>query len=143
MSEQPHVRLSQSDEDFKRAFEVRWKVFVEEQGVPADIESDELDPIAVHALAELDGAVVATGRLTFDEGARIGRIAVLPEHRHQGIASRILKELELVAATRGYREVTLHAQTYAQALYDKNGYAVSGPGFVEAGIDHVPMRKAI
>ena len=143
MSKQTSVLIGQGNDYFERAFEIRWRVFVEEQGVPADVERDEQDAVAIHALAELDGSVVATGRLTFDDGARIGRVAVLPEYRRRGIASLVVSALEREAAARGYREVSLHAQTYVQALYGKNGYVVSGPLFVEAGIDHVPMRKAI
>ena len=143
MNDQPNVRISRGDDDFQRALEVRWRVFVEEQGVPADLEHDEQDAVAVHALAEMDGAVIATGRLTFDEGARIGRVAVLPDYRHRGLASAVVAALEHEASRQGYREVSLHAQTYVQALYDKLGYVVSGPVFVEAGIDHVPMTKAL
>lgn len=143
MGEQPAVRISRDHADFERAFEVRWHVFVEEQGVPADEERDDLDNSAIHALIEIDGDVVATGRLTFDEGARIGRLAVLPAYRRRGLASLILHALEHEADMRGFQTVSLHAQTSAQPLYQKHGYAVSGPGFLEAGIDHVPMSKVL
>ena len=42
-------------------------VFVEEQGVPPEIEQDDADATAVHALSRDDaGRVVATGRLLLD-----------------------------------------------------------------------------
>ena len=124
---------------------VRWPVFVEEQGVPADEERDSSDLNSVHVLAEIDGQVVGTGRLVLegDYAGHIGRIAVLPDQCHRGIATRIIATLEQQAQARGFSEITLHAQTYVQELYAKSGYTVSGPQFLEAGIDHLPMKKRI
>jgi predicted GNAT family N-acyltransferase len=124
---------------------VRWPVFVEEQGVPADEERDASDLTAVHTLAEIDGRVVGTGRLVLegDQAGHIGRIAVLPDYRHRGIATRIIAMLEQQASARGFNHITLHAQTYVRELYEKCGYVVSGPQFLEAGIDHLPMTKRL
>jgi predicted GNAT family N-acyltransferase len=138
------VRRGTGEADLALALAVRWRVFVEEQGVPAELEHDEADAISTHVLAELAGQVVGTGRLVFDDdSARIGRVSVLPDFRHRGIGSQVVAALEAEASARGFIEVTLHAQTYVQELYDKNGYAVSGPEFLEAGIDHVPMIKLL
>ena len=79
------------------AFDLRVAVFVGEQGISVEEELDELDARAVHAIAVLDGAVVGTGRLVLTAGntpepgptiARIGRMAVAPERRRQGIGAR-------------------------------------------------------
>jgi len=49
---------------------LRTRVFVEEQGVPAEIEQDAADETAVHALSrDHAGRVVATGRLLLRDGA--------------------------------------------------------------------------
>jgi hypothetical protein len=43
---------------------LRLEVFVDEQGVPPDIEQDEYDPVSRHAIAaDAGGAVIGTGRL--------------------------------------------------------------------------------
>lgn len=134
--------------DRDAAFEVRRRVFIEEQRVPEDIERDSHDATAVHAVAEIHpgGRVVATGRLVVDHAAsrgRIGRMAVLPGYRRQGIASRVLLALEDEARRLGLADVELHAQSYVQALYAKHGYAVDGAPFMEAGIPHVTMVKTL
>ena len=125
------------------AFTVRHEVFIVEQGVPPELEHDEADDSAVHVVASDGTAVVGTARLTRDGEARIGRVAVLPGWRRRGIAGMLLATLEAEARRLGIAEVTLHSQTYVQSLYERHGYAVMGPGFVEAGIDHVPMSKSL
>ena len=139
------IRSTTEPRDLEAAMAVRWPVFVEEQGVPADEERDSSDLTSVHVLAEIDGQVIGTGRLVLegDHAGHIGRIAVLPDYRHRGIATRIIATLERQASERGFSEITLHAQTYVRELYDKCGYVVSGPQFLEAGIDHLPMTKRL
>ena len=139
------IRSTTEPRDLEAAMAVRWPVFVEEQGVPADEERDSSDLTSVHVLAEIDGQVIGTGRLVLegDHAGHIGRIAVLPDYRHRGIATRIIAALEQQASARGFSEITLHSQTYVRELYDKCGYVVSGPQFLEAGIDHLPMTKQL
>src|SRR5690606_28003462 len=57
---------------------VREAVFIREQGVPAGIEIDDLDPRCRYVLArDRHGRPIGTARLAPD--GRIGRMAVLPE----------------------------------------------------------------
>jgi len=37
--------------------------------------------------------------------------------------------------------VTLGAQAYLEQWYGRFGFVTSGPGYVEDGIPHVPMRR--
>ncbi len=141
--ERIEVRIVAGDEDWRAALAVRREVFIVEQGVPAEIEQDDSDTTAVHVVASCDGEIVGTARLTRDDEARIGRVAVLPQQRRRGIACLMLAVLEAEARKLGVDQVSLHSQSYVQSLYDKLGYEVTGPPFVEAGIDHVPMSKRL
>ena len=141
--EEMEIRIVAGDADWRAALAVRREVFIVEQGVPPDVERDDSDATAVHVVASCDGEVVGTARLTRDEEARIGRVAVLPSLRRRGIAGLMLAALEAEARKLGVHEVSLHSQSYVQSLYDKLGYEVTGPPFVEAGIDHVPMSKRL
>jgi predicted GNAT family N-acyltransferase len=130
------------------ASRIRFRVFVEEQGVPRDIELDARDPDCVHALAYEHGKVVGTGRLLpREEGARavvhIGRMAVLPECRGRGIGSRILESLIGKARERGEELVVLSAQVHAVEFYRSHGFQPMGEIYEEAGIPHRKMRRAI
>jgi predicted GNAT family N-acyltransferase len=118
---------------------IRHRVFVCEQSVPVELEWDGLDAGCRHVLAETVNAVaVGTGRLLPD--GRIGRMAVLAAFRRKGVGSALLRQLVAMARARGDTTATLHAQTYVVAFYRRAGFVVSGPAFMEAGIEHVPMQ---
>jgi predicted GNAT family N-acyltransferase len=125
---------------------LRTRVFVEEQGVPPEIEQDDRDATAVHALSrDVAGRVVATGRLLLgDDGvASIGRMATDPVARGSGHGAAVLAALERAAAERGVREIELHAQVTARGFYERVGYAAVGDAYEEAGIEHVTMRRRL
>jgi predicted GNAT family N-acyltransferase len=121
---------------------VRYAVFVIEQGIPEALEWDGLDADCRHILARSDsGEPVATGRLT-PEG-RIGRMAVLPAWRRQGVGRALLAQLLQLAASRGLADVALHAQRDAAGFYRREGFQESGDPFESAGIVHVRMTRSI
>ncbi|MBO9355565.1 GNAT family N-acetyltransferase [Bordetella petrii] len=124
------------------AYAVRHEVFVTEQGVPADIELDDDDPVAVHAVAyDGDGAPVGTGRLLPD--GHIGRMAVRKAARGGGVGGQVLEALITQGHGDGHRLLLLHAQTHARHFYEAHGFTAQGEEFVEAGIPHVAMSRAL
>jgi predicted GNAT family N-acyltransferase len=129
----------------EEAYALRRRVFVEEQQVPETLERDEHDDAAFHAVALRGGRVVGTGRLVAQPGGvgRVGRMAVERTERRGGVGERLLAALEARARADGLREIELHAQCYVEAFYARAGYARAGEPFVEAGIDHVVMRKPL
>jgi predicted GNAT family N-acyltransferase len=124
---------------------LRTRVFVEEQGVPAEIERDDRDATAVHALSrDSAGRVVATGRLLVGEGtATIGRMAADAAVRGRGHGRAVLDELHRQAALRGVTEIALHAQLTARGFYERAGYTAVGEVYEEAGIAHVTMTRRL
>ena len=122
---------------------LRHAVFVEEQGVPAEIEQDELDDQAHHVVASNRlGQAVATGRLVSfsDQKGKIGRMAVLPTVRGAAVGQQVLRALCDAARLRGLREVVLHAQSPVIGFYRRAGFEVASEPFEEAGIEHRLMR---
>jgi len=84
---------------------------------------------------------IGTGRLLPD--GHIGRMAVLEQYRGQGIGFTILELAVQKARYLGFKEVVLHAQSYAQAFYERAQFRVRGEEFMEAGIPHIEMFREI
>ena len=139
------VKLVETPEEWEAACRLRVRVYVCEQGVPLADEFDEHDAGAVHAAAVADGAVVGTGRMfTLPTGETlIGRMAVEPANRREGIGGLVLDFLEEQAALGGATSVTLHAQTYVTAFYEGHGYVACGEPFMEVRIEHIKMVKRL
>ncbi len=131
--------------DWPELVGLRTRVFVDEQGVPPEIEQDDRDATAVHVLSrDPSGRVVATGRLLVDGGrASIGRMAADASVRGRGHGAAVLAELHRQAVLRGVREVELHAQLSARGFYQRAGYVAVGDEYLEAGIRHVTMRREL
>jgi len=120
--------------------DIRRRVFVEEQGVPPEMEVDGLDPDARHVLAFTPaGEAVGCGRLLAD--GHIGRMAVLPAFRCRGAGGALLTALVERARARGMRKVFLHAQVTAVPFYAAHGFAPVGPVFLDAGLPHRYMFR--
>ena len=117
---------------------IRARVFIEEQGVPKDLEWDGLDESAEHFIA-LNEAGVALGTARLLSTGQIGRMAVLAEQRGRGIGRQLLETAVSHAVTLGMPRVFLHAQRHAEGFYRKSGFAPTGAETVEAGIEHVEM----
>jgi len=114
-------------------FALRCEVFVAEQGVPRELELDELD-----------GEVVGTLRLLrHAQTAKIGRVAVRAALRRAGIGRRLMERAAAIAAEQGFAEILLHAQVSVADFYRRLGYMAEGDVFDEAGIPHIAMRKRI
>ena len=120
---------------------IRDEVFVREQQVPPDLEHDGLDSGACHVLSLDQGRPMGTGRVL--EDGHIGRIAVLHEYRHRGIATRLVETLMVQAQSQGCTRVWLASQCQATRLYEKLGFVSDGDVFQEAGIDHIKMSREL
>jgi predicted GNAT family N-acyltransferase len=117
---------------------LREEVFILEQAVPIDEEWDEYDAVSRYVIAvDERGRPLGTGRLSPD--GKIGRMAVLKEHRRRGIGGAMLKVLLEMAKAEGHHTVFLHAQCQALEFYAKQEFTAQGPEFMEAGIPHRKM----
>ncbi len=131
--------------ELKGAFEVRKQVFVEEQGIPEDLELDEYDMEAMHMVAKDGERIVGTARVLFlaASQAKLERMAILKPFRHRGIGKGIISFLDEEFKNRGIKQVVLHAQCSAVNFYKSCGFEESGSPFWEAGIKHVKMQKRL
>jgi len=114
---------------------LRRAVFIDEQGVPEEVEQDGRDGTAHHVLATLNGCPVGCARIFLDGATgRIGRVCVLARHRGQGIGSALVRAcLDHLRGLPGLTRAELGAQAHALGLYERLGFVGFGPEFADAG----------
>ena len=120
---------------------VRFKVFVDEQNVPEELEIDGFDDEATHILILSDDKAIGTGRILAD--GHIGRVAVLKEFRGQGMGKLIMKKLINWAQDNNLETLWLSSQWHARGFYIDLDFACTGDMFEEAGIDHIKMIRKL
>jgi predicted GNAT family N-acyltransferase len=138
------VRPARDQSEVDAALALRYEVFCVEQGVSLAEERDGRDGDALHLVVVEDGEVVGTCRL-LAEGSevKLGRMAVAPAHRGHGLAAELLVAADAQAREWRAQRIALAAQLGARALYERAGYAPYGAVFLDAGIEHVMMGKAL
>jgi predicted GNAT family N-acyltransferase len=140
------VRQVTTTDEMTTVLRLRHQVFVVEQGVPQELEEDADDARARHYLAFRSGAeAVGTARLVLKplQSGKIGRVAVLPEHRGAGLGAALVRWLVEEARGHGCRELILDAQISVIRFYERLGFAPEGEEFLDAGIRHRRMRRRL
>ena len=122
--------------------EIRKKVFVVEQRFDMNKICDSLDDRSFHVIAlDLQNNPIGSGRLT--PAGRIGKIAVLINHRGRGIGTQILSELINIAKARDIEVLSLNAEAGLVNFYDQQKFYVDGPVYMKQGIPFQRMAKRL
>ncbi len=124
-----------------RLWQLRADVFVVEQECAyPDLDDRDVETGTRHVFALEAGRPTAYLRVLEepDGTPRIGRVCVAVEHRSAGLATRLMQR---AVADLGGRDSVLEAQAHLEGWYAGFGYVVTGPGYLEDGIPHLPMRR--
>jgi len=133
-------------ETFADARMIRTRVFHEEQGFSLENEFDDIDRTACHVVVLEDGEPAATGRIFSQDGGacwHIGRVAVLPSRRGQGLGAAAMVEMERKVRELGGTSILLSAQCQAQGFYQRLGYAPQGETYLDEHCPHIDMIKLL
>ncbi|UYP19655.1 GNAT family N-acetyltransferase [Rhodococcus sp. Z13] len=138
-----HAPLRKIDpESLYRIVALRTDVFVHEQGITCEPELDgrDLEPTTELFWTQEGDEVLATLRVLHDSEdiAHIGRVATARHTRGRGLAGELLEAA--LATCPGI--VDISAQAHLENWYARFGFVRTGPNYIEAGIDHVPMRRS-
>lgn len=141
------ILTPESDDDFARYYDLRWRILRAPWGQPRGSERDERDADCVHRMACLSGRIpVGVARLQFNTPAQaqIRYMAVEPECRRRGIGAALAAALEQTARQHGAAEIVLDARDEAVEFYTSMGYEVIGAAHTLYGsIHHQAMRKRL
>lgn len=144
------IKILKSKEELNLSFALRIEVFVKEQKVPMELEFDEKDNSenTVHVGFFDNNKLIGVARLIdLDKDViHIGRVVIDKEYRGKGIGRKLIVGCETTAKNILKREVTveLSAQIQAEKFYESLGYnRVNDKIYLDAGIEHVDMRKVI
>ena len=114
---------------------LRVEVFVQEQGIPMELEIEKNEDEYIHCCIYLDNKLIAYARA---KDGHIGRVCVKKEYRHLGYGRKIVLYAEKQISS---KEIHIHAQVQAEKFYLSLGYKTYGEPFMEDGIEHKYMKK--
>ena len=110
------------------AYYVRIQAMARKHQIPLDVEFDEHDtPDTKYIVAVDDYLPIATCRLypEDDECMILGRIVVLPEYRHQGIGTLVVREAESWAKEMGFTKAVVESRDNKIPFYESMGYVAN------------------
>ncbi|KAG0047243.1 hypothetical protein BGZ83_007673 [Gryganskiella cystojenkinii] len=144
------IRFVETPEDLKLCHEVRYKVFIDEQGYDGSAEIDEIDSQCKHwVVVDDQGHPVGTSRLFrySPTVVKIGRVAVLSSTRGAGLGRLLMETIEKwvreTLAKDGVQKIALSSQVPRKGFYEKLGYVAYGDEYPDEGQPHISMEKLL
>jgi len=104
--------------------DIRYEVFVQEQGIPLHLDLDGMDINSYHLLVYIDDVAIGVARLTFGENnhAVMARVAIKKPYRGKGIATKLVESLIAKATQLGISNIEVHAHEYLKEYYESFGF---------------------
>ena len=111
------------------AYYVRIQAMAKKHHITLRREFDEHDtPETKYIVMTDDDFPIATARMyPLDrDSMMIGRVVVLPEYRHRGIGTDVVRECETWAKELGFQQAIVESRDNKQAFYLRMGYEICG-----------------
>lgn len=125
-------------------YQIRKKVFIEEQQVSYEDEFDLEEKNRTAFVIYENNIPIGAGRINFLDGfAKIERVCVLKEYRGSSIGKKFMEYLIQYCKEKKVKEIRLGAQTTALGFYEKLGFIKYGEEFLDANIPHFMMKLTI
>lgn len=143
------MKVIPANDRIEDCVDIRTRVFVIEQGVPKELEVDEKDEAGsgcYHFLMLDDGGVpfgAFRGYFETPDAVHLQRFCVLKEKRGSGCGREAFAFAEEFFRDLGAKKLTFGAQITAVGFYEKLGCVIVSDEFMDAGIPHRTMEKAL
>ena len=130
------MEIIRATETWQRAgaYYVRIQAMAKKHAITLPREFDAHDTPETKYILALDGDFpVGTARIyeIDDDSMMIGRVVVLPEYRHKGLGSRIVKACEDWIRDLGCSVAVLESRDNKTAFYEGLGYVITGDAFID------------
>lgn len=147
------MRIIHAQDRIADCIAIRTTVFVDEQGVPIELEIDELDKpdsgcrhfLMLEHNPDGSSSPIGTFRAYFEtpEVVHLQRLCILKAFRGRGYGRAALEYVEGYFKELGASRIIFGAQCYAIPFYEKCGCRCISEVFNDAGIPHRMMEKPL
>lgn len=139
-----HIKIATTKPEIQNIFDIRRKVFVQEQGFTEEEEFDEYDDSAEasteHVIVNYRGKAIGCARVRWvEDKIQLERIALLKPYRGKGFGKEIVEFMVDYAKKQNPKEIYANTQLSLYDFYIKLGFKPRGKVFKECCIDHIRM----
>ncbi|MCW8910015.1 MAG: GNAT family N-acetyltransferase [Gammaproteobacteria bacterium] len=136
----------ETDEDFEKYFELRWRILRKPWNQPLGSERDDDEDISFHLMAIEKNKAIGVARLQFinETTAQLRYMAVDKDAEGHGTGRSIIEAMETYARNHNVSTIMLHARENAVEFYKKTGFKTEEKSYLLFDcIQHYKMTKTI
>ncbi len=140
------IKQPESEEEFEKYFNLRWRILRAPWCEPRGSEIDDLEDRCFHVMVTDGSKSIGIGRLQYnsDSEAQIRYMAVDDGYERQGIGKMIVEALEEEALKTKHHNIVLDAREPAVGFYENLGYEIKEKSYLLFNsIQHYKMLKCI
>ncbi|MEC7270900.1 MAG: GNAT family N-acetyltransferase [Chloroflexota bacterium] len=142
------IRIINKPDDLIKIFKLRIEVFTFEQNCPIEEEFDSKDNLnsdSVQFIVEKNGECIGTARISYypKNKIKIERVCIKKDKRKLKAGSELMNFMHDKLINDEIKIVEISAQISAINFYKKLGYFEEGDQYIEAGIEHIKMKKKL
>ena len=140
------IKSPENEEEWDSYLLFRWEILRKPLGMSKDSLADSIEDESFHLMGiDEQKNVIASGRVHFnsENEAQIRYMAVDENFKRKGVGTKIVKELENYALSKGMVSMILNARENAISFYLSLGYEEVGPYQSDTGIPHKTMKKEL
>jgi predicted GNAT family N-acyltransferase len=140
------IKSPENKEEWDSYLLFRWEILRKPLGMSKDSLADSIEDESFHLMGiDEQKNVIASGRVHFnsENEAQIRYMAVDENFKRKGVGTKIVKELENYALSKGMVSMILNARENAISFYLSLGYLEVGPYQSDTGIPHKTMKKRL
>lgn len=134
----------QTEEDFEKYFELRWRILRKPWNQPPGSERDKDEDSSYHLMAIENNKALGVARLQFLDKTttQLRYMAVDSKAEGKGIGRTLMEAVEDYARKHGARHIMLHARENATGFYQRLGFDIEAKSYLLFdSIQHFKMTK--